>query len=216
MRLRRNRIVALGQVQLVAVTHVEPHPFPSVVGPLDHREAEHVAIEARDRDAATARHVDVDVVEHRHRQFLRRRTRTRMSQPIATRTSSGATRFATGAPAVWMRSTGSASGWSTVRTPRSSPLASPPAAASLASLGSLAASPALVPAAAPLRTFASRHSTNWSSSLALTSASTPRPNWATLPVTVRSVTTLTRVPSPSGVSVAVMVALALPWPRVSR
>ena len=31
----------------------------------------------------------------------------------------------------------------------------------------------------------SRQSTNWSSSLALTSASTPRPNCATRPVTVR-------------------------------
>ena len=37
----------------------------------------------------------------------------------------------------------------------------------------------------------SRQSTNWPSSLADTSAITPRPNWATRPVTVRSVTTVT-------------------------
>ena len=67
----------------------------------------------------------------------------------------------------------------------------------------------------------SRHSTNWSSSLALTSASTPRPNWATLPVTVRSVTTVTAVPSPSrlerggdgGVGVALAPGLAALGPE---
>src|SRR5438067_841535 len=45
---------------------------------------------------------------------------------------------------------------------------------------------------------------------------TPRPNWATRPVTVRSVVTVTLVPSPSATRRAVIVALALPWPRVSR
>src|SRR5206468_8135459 len=65
-------------------------------------------------------------------------------------------------------------------------------------------------------TFVSRQSTNWPISLELTSANTPRPNCATLPVTAKSVATVTFVPSPSGTSVAVMVALALPCPRVSR
>ena len=55
----------------------------------------------------------------------------------------------------------------------------------------------------PASTSRSRLSTNWPSSLLDTSARTPRPNWATLPVMVRSVTTVTRVPSPSGTSVAV-------------
>jgi hypothetical protein len=52
--------------------------------------------------------------------------------------------------------------------------------------------------------------------LALTSAITPRPIWATLPVIVRSVSTFTFVPLPAAVSVAVIVADALPCPRVSR
>ena len=43
----------------------------------------------------------------------------------------------------------------------------------------------------------SRFSTNWPSSFADTSASTPRPNCATLPVIERSVTTSTLVPPPS-------------------
>ena len=71
-------------------------------------------------------------------------------------------------------------------------------------------------AAADPSTFFSRHDTNWPSSLVLTSAITPRPNWAARPVMARSVTTVTRVPLSSGTSVAVMVALALPCPRVSR
>src|SRR5206468_8505871 len=65
-------------------------------------------------------------------------------------------------------------------------------------------------------TFVSRQSTNWPISLELTSANTPRPNCATLPVTAKSVATVTFVPLPSETSVAVMVALALPCPRVSR
>ena len=39
---------------------------------------------------------------------------------------------------------------------------------------------------------------------------------AARPVMARSVTTVTVVPSPSSTNVAVIVALALPWPRVSR
>ena len=61
-----------------------------------------------------------------------------------------------------------------------------------------------------------RLSANWPSSLLDTSAITPRPNCATLPVMLRSVSMFTVVPSPSGASVAVTVADALPWPRVSR
>jgi hypothetical protein len=63
----------------------------------------------------------------------------------------------------------------------------------------------------------SKQSTNWFRSLPDTSTSTPRPNCATFPVMVRSVTTLTAVaPSPSATNVAVINAEALPWPRVSR
>src|SRR5262245_22647833 len=91
------------------------------------------------------------------------------------------------------------------------PPAAPPPAASVP-----AAVAAPSPALSPARSFVSRQSANWPSSLVETSASTPRPNWATRPVMVRSVTTAILVPSPSGSSCAVMVALALPWPLVSR
>src|SRR5690606_26340989 len=87
--------------------------------------------------------------------------------------------------------------------PAAAPTASAPTAAASAGASSCVSLP-------------SRHSTNWPSSFDDTSAITPRPNWATRPVTVRSVTTDTAVPSPSGWSWAVMVAAALPWPRVSR
>ena len=50
----------------------------------------------------------------------------------------------------------------------------------------------------PLSTVVLRHVTNWSMSFAETSAMTPRPNWATLPVTLRSVSTWTRCPRPVG------------------
>ena len=39
---------------------------------------------------------------------------------------------------------------------------------------------------------------------------TPRPNWATLPVTVRSVSTVTSVPAASPTRIAVIRADALP------
>ena len=55
-----------------------------------------------------------------------------------------------------------------------------------------------------------RLSANWPSSLLETSAITPRPNCATLPVTLRSVSTWTRVLDPSALSVATMSAAALP------
>lgn len=62
-----------------------------------------------------------------------------------------------------------------------------------------------------------RLSTNWASSLSLTSASAPRPNWATFPEIVRSVCTLQRVDvADSADSDAVMIAEALPLPPVSR
>ena len=54
-------------------------------------------------------------------------------------------------------------------------------------------------------------------SLALTSCITPRPNEAAGPVTRRSVSTVTRVPASSaGSIVEVIVAVAVPWPRLSR
>src|SRR5581483_3189222 len=87
--------------------------------------------------------------------------------------------------------------------------------AALISAALAGAGGAAAPAGAAM-TVDSRHSTNWLSSLVLTSARVPRPNWATRPVMARSVTTDTAVPSPSAVRVAVMVALALPCPRVSR
>jgi hypothetical protein len=52
--------------------------------------------------------------------------------------------------------------------------------------------------------------TNCSSSRALTSPSTPRPNWATRPVMDRSVTMDTAVAPPSGTITAVTVADAVP------
>ena len=160
---------------------------------------------------------------------------------MATRT--GPTRLATGVPAVSSRSTGFGSGESILRTAgfsggvhrRRRPPATAPSSSGSGSAGGTAGSSAsgwvgldrvleLAPrrprparsAGSSTSTVFSRSATNWSSSLALTSASTPRPNWATRPVTVRSVAMATAVPSPSGVRVAVMVALALPWPRVSR
>ena len=55
------------------------------------------------------------------------------------------------------------------------------------------------PPPAVVSTSRSRFSTNWPISFDDTSASTPRPNCATLPVIDRSVTTSTLVPAPSGV-----------------
>ena len=49
----------------------------------------------------------------------------------------------------------------------------------------------------------------------LTSAITPRPNWAGRPVTVIVVCTTTRVWPASSLSVEVIVAAAVPLPRVS-
>ena len=45
---------------------------------------------------------------------------------------------------------------------------------------------------------------------------TPRPNWATRPLTVILVVISTRVPSPCSVMTAVTVAEAFPCPRASR
>lgn len=61
-----------------------------------------------------------------------------------------------------------------------------------------------------------RFSANWPMSRSLTSATTLRPNWAGLPVMVRSVDTLTSVTPPASVAVAVIWALAVPLPRTSR
>src|SRR5437763_1135553 len=61
----------------------------------------------------------------------------------------------------------------------------------------------------------SRHLANWSISFAATSAITPRPNCAGLPVTLRSVRTCTFVVEPSPTSCAVTVAPAVPLPRDS-
>lgn len=49
-----------------------------------------------------------------------------------------------------------------------------------------------------------------------TSPSTPRPNWATFPRISRSVTSSTTLPPAEGMTCAVIVASAPPWPCVSR
>ena len=67
----------------------------------------------------------------------------------------------------------------------------------------------------PASSLPARQSTNCPSSLSETSCMTPRPNWAGLPVTLRSVTTRTRVSEPSGSMVIVTVAPAVPLPRLS-
>ena len=61
-----------------------------------------------------------------------------------------------------------------------------------------------------VNTSRSRFSTNWRSNFVDTSSSTPRPNWATLPVIARSVATSTRVPPPSSFIVTMIDAVALP------
>ncbi len=77
-----------------------------------------------------------------------------------------------------------------------------------------AAVPDPVPDSAP--TFVSRQETNWLSSLSETSCITPRPNWAGLPVMLRSVATLTSVAlPPESFIVAVTSAPAVPLPRLS-
>ncbi len=70
-------------------------------------------------------------------------------------------------------------------------------------------------AGVPARISSDRHAANWSTSLPLTSASTPRPNCAGLPVTFRSVSTSTSVLSPLSMRRQVISALAVPVPRVS-
>ena len=110
------------------------------------------------------------------------------------------------------------------------PAAAPSPAAPLEPVGAAAsvpaaesppsAAPPLASSAAPAASssiMAARLSANWPMSLALTSAITPRPNWATLPLMVRLVSTVTLVVSSStAVSCAVITAEALPAPRVSR
>ena len=61
-----------------------------------------------------------------------------------------------------------------------------------------------------------RQSANRPISFALTSCITPRPNWAAGPVTRMSVSTCTRVPPSTSSIVDVIVAAAVPCPRLSR
>ena len=132
------------------------------------------------------------------------------------RRSRGAPRFATDAPAASIRSTGSASGMSRRRIVGPS-AASAPFGDDLGSARGAAAREAPSTGwASPARIVVSSCSTNWFSSFVLTSAMMPRPNCATLPVTVRSVCTVTFVPDASGTSDAVISAEALPCPFVSR
>src|SRR5262245_32712627 len=118
--------------------------------------------------------------------LLRRRPTSRTRpKTAATRTPR---RLTTGEPAASRRSTGSAGALSIRRT-----VAACSAAGAAGAGGGGAAS--------LVSTVDSSAATNWSSSLALTSAITPRPNCATLPVTVRTVTTETWVPPTLGVGV---------------
>ncbi len=70
-------------------------------------------------------------------------------------------------------------------------------------------------AAGSASSWAASFSENCPSSLLPTSVITPRPNWAGRPVMVRSVTTSTRVPEPSGTRTAVTTDAAVPLPRWS-
>src|SRR5690606_8360217 len=148
----------------------------------------------------------------------------------------GTTRLAIGAPAVSSRSTGAVSGWSILRTAGSA--GAVPFAVALASAGPVSstvgssavgssADPAVAgPSAvdsspdagsggsAGASGLPSTHDTNWVNNLPLTSAIMPRPNWATLPLMVTSLSTSTWVdrssPTPVSVIVTVMTASALP------
>ena len=71
------------------------------------------------------------------------------------------------------------------------------------------------PVGVPSWISSARQAANWSTSFALTSASTPRPNCAGLPVIARSVSTSMSVLAPLSMSRQVMVAFAVPVPRVS-
>ena len=64
--------------------------------------------------------------------------------------------------------------------------------------------------------WSARHSAKRFINFAETSCITPRPNWAAGPVTRRSVSTCTRVPSATSSIVDVIVAAAVPCPRLSR
>src|SRR5687767_1331532 len=163
-------------------------------------------------------HSTVLVRAHPRRRRLRRR-RVKTHSRNSTAPTGAPTRFATDPPAVPSRSTGWAGADSMRRTCPLSEGAGASCTSTAGAAGVHAGSSVgagVGAGSSPRSTSSSSRSTNCPSSLALTSASTPRPNCATLPVTARSVTTATRVPSPSGCSDAVMVALALPWPRVSR
>ena len=80
--------------------------------------------------------------------------------------------------------------------------------------------PVTVAAACPpaelLPNSSARQDANWPRILSPTSAMTPRPNWAGLPVICISVRTLTFVLPPSSVIVSVALADAVPLPRESR
>ena len=93
---------------------------------------------------------------------------------------------------------------SILRMPESGCVSASSTAAGAASVGASSA------AGPPVNTSRWRFSANWPSSLLDTSAMTPRPNCATLPVMLRSVSMFTVVAPLSSTSVAVTVAEALP------
>jgi xanthine/CO dehydrogenase XdhC/CoxF family maturation factor len=120
--------------------------------------------------------------------------------PVAASVTAGEpVTLATGIPAVRSRSSGSGS-------------------ACRGGAGSVSSGRPASSAAAGARSVSrcARHVANWLTSRSPTSASTPRPNCAGRPVTVRSVRTDTAVPPSRSLSAAVIVALAVPCPRVSR
>src|SRR5579884_9998 len=190
----------------------DDHRAPACVG--DH----HLELEIGSAPEQPAHHVGVGGRRSPHR----RRNHRQTSRDTTATARTGTARLATEPPAASSRSTGSAGAdrmgrtWAPTRPSPPTPLLEGVVVGTAAWSAPGPDPPDGPPPPDPEMTSASSFSTNWPSNLLLTSASTPLPNWATLPVTDRSVTIETLVPAPSGASTAVMVALALPWPRVSR
>src|SRR4029077_6144904 len=106
-------------------------------------------------------------------------------------------------------------------------LIAPPPASSIRSIGAgsgaglstcplVGAVRAASSSALPAASLASNESTNSPSSFSDTCCNMPPPNWASLPTTLRSVSTVTLLRSPASCTPRVMVAAAFPVPRASR
>ena len=156
-------------------------------------------------------------MEVRGRGASRRRRRRSTTNNTSAAMNSGTARLAIDAPAASMRSTGSASGESITRTLELG-AAAPFDALGGTSIASTAGSGSAAAGGSPgaLSTSRSRFATNCLRIFADTSAITPLPNCATLPVTCNAVSISTTVPPLSSRITTVIMAVALPWPRVSR